>query len=240
MGLAPEHVDMIGFAATLSDVGKLALPDELLKKPGPLTDTERRALERHPLIGSEILDSLGADAVATWVRHHHERWDGAGYPGRLAGDRIPLGARILFAADAFEAMTRDQAWRPALTREEALAELARCAGTQFDPDVVAAFMAELASPVRPARGKRGRAGSAAQSGMLPCLRDGRALALRERSLERVDQHRARPARLDHVVDVAPLGGGVGVRELVLVVLDQLGAAGLGLGQPPRARGGRRC
>lgn len=150
MGLPPEHVDMIGFAATLSDVGKLALPDELLKKPGPLTDAERRALERHPLIGSEILDSLGADAVATWVRHHHERWDGAGYPGRLAGDRIPIGARILFVADAFEAMTTDQTWRPGLTREEAVAELERCAGTQFDPDVVAALVAEVGSPARPA------------------------------------------------------------------------------------------
>ncbi|MCC6222674.1 MAG: diguanylate cyclase [Thermoleophilia bacterium] len=144
MGLAPEHVDLIRVAATLSDVGKLALPDELLSKSGPLTETERRALERHPLIGSEILDSLGADAVATWVRHHHERWDGDGYPGRLAGERIPLGARILFVADAFEAMTSDQAWRPGLTCEEAVAELERCAGTQFDPEVVAAFAAELA------------------------------------------------------------------------------------------------
>lgn len=150
LGLAPEHVELIGVAATLSDVGKLALPDELLRKAGPLTDTERRALERHPQIGSEILDSLGADAVATWVRHHHERWDGAGYPGRLAGERIPIGARILFVADAFEAMTTDQTWRPGLTREEALAELERCAGTQFDPDVVAALLAELGLPARSA------------------------------------------------------------------------------------------
>jgi len=77
------------------------------------------------------------------VLHHHERWDGHGYPERLAGERIPLGARILFAADAYEAMTTDQGWSPRLSREEALRELERCAGTQFDPDVVAAFAAEL-------------------------------------------------------------------------------------------------
>jgi HD-GYP domain-containing protein (c-di-GMP phosphodiesterase class II) len=82
--------------------------------------------------------------VATWVRHHHERWDGRGYPERLAGERIPLGARILFVADAFDAMTTDQSWRPKLSVEEAVAELERCSGTQFDPAVVAALLAEFA------------------------------------------------------------------------------------------------
>jgi hypothetical protein len=143
MGLTPEQVELVRLAGMLNDVGKLALPDELLSKPGPLTDAERLALERHPQIGYQILDSLGADPVATWVLHHHERWDGRGYPERLAGERIPLGARILFVADAYEAMTSDQAWRPRLTGEEALRELERCAGTQFDPAVVAAFVAEL-------------------------------------------------------------------------------------------------
>ena len=90
-----------------------------------------------------MLESLGADPVATWIRHHHERWDGRGYPERLAGERIPLAARILFVADAFEAMTSTQAWRPKLTSNEALAELQRCSGTQFDPEVVAALAAEL-------------------------------------------------------------------------------------------------
>ena len=145
MGLAPEHVELIRVAGMLNDVGKLALPDELLRKAGPLTELERSTLERHPQIGFQILDSLGADPVATWVLHHHERWDGGGYPQRLAGERIPLGARILFVADAYEAMTSDQAWRPRLTEAEALLELQRCAGTQFDPQVVAAFAAELGS-----------------------------------------------------------------------------------------------
>jgi diguanylate cyclase (GGDEF)-like protein len=146
MGLTPEHVDLIRLAGMLHDVGKLALPDELLRKPGPLTESERRVVQRHPQIGHQILDSLGADSVATWVLHHHERWDGRGYPERLAGERIPLGARILFVADAYEAMTADQGWRSKLTPEEALLELERCAGTQFDPRVVAAFVAELGEP----------------------------------------------------------------------------------------------
>jgi diguanylate cyclase (GGDEF)-like protein len=145
MGFSSEHVELIRLAATLNDIGKVALPDELLTKPGPLTPEERRALERHPQIGYRILDSLGADPVATWVLHHHERWDGSGYPGRLAGEHIPLGSRILFVADAYEAMTTDQAWRDRLSPDAAIAELRRCAGTQFDPQVVEAFVAELES-----------------------------------------------------------------------------------------------
>ncbi len=143
MGLSPEHVELVHVAAALNDIGMLALPDELLSKPGPLTDAERRTVERHPEIGHRLLASLGADPLATWVLHHHERWDGAGYPQRLAGERIPLGSRILFVADAYEAMTTDQAWRTRLSPDDALAELERCAGTQFDPRVVEAFVAEL-------------------------------------------------------------------------------------------------
>jgi diguanylate cyclase (GGDEF)-like protein len=146
VGLPPDQIEQIRVAASLSDVGKLALPDELLSKPGPLTSEERLALERHPRIGYQILDSLGVDPVATWVLHHHERWDGNGYPERLAGERIPLAARILFVADAYEAMTTNQPWRARLTRIQALVELERCAGTQFDPGVVAAFCAELGAP----------------------------------------------------------------------------------------------
>lgn len=145
MGFTSEQVELIRVAASLNDIGKVALPDELLAKPGPLTADERRTLERHPQIGYRILDSLGADPVATWVLHHHERWDGTGYPGRLAGEHIPLGSRILFVTDAYEAMTTDQAWRDRLSPEAALAELRRCAGTQFDPRVVEAFLAELES-----------------------------------------------------------------------------------------------
>jgi HD-GYP domain-containing protein (c-di-GMP phosphodiesterase class II) len=143
MELPVEHVELVRLAGILSDVGKLALPDDVLRKPGPLTEHERLAMQRHPEIGSAMLESLGVDPVATWIRHHHERWDGRGYPERLAGEQIPLAARILFVADAFEAMTSVQAWRPRLSAKEALAELQRCSGTQFDPDVVSALAAEL-------------------------------------------------------------------------------------------------
>ena len=90
-----------------------------------------------------MLDSLGIDPVAEWILHHHERWDGTGYPDRLPGPEIPLGARIIFVVDAYDAMTSDRVYRGRLAREDALAELTRCAGTQFDPQVVAALAEEL-------------------------------------------------------------------------------------------------
>jgi HD-GYP domain-containing protein (c-di-GMP phosphodiesterase class II) len=100
-------------------------------------------LERHPQIGQNMLDPLGIEPVASWVLHHHERWDGDGYPGNLAGERIPIGARIIFAADSFDAMTSERVYRQALSFEEATEELRRCAGTQFDPVVVDALLDEL-------------------------------------------------------------------------------------------------
>ena len=100
-------------------------------------------LERHPQIGFRMLDSLGVDPVADLVMHHHERWDGAGYPDGLRGEEIPLGARIIFVTDAYDAMTSDRIYRPRRSSDAALAELRRCAGTQFDPGIVAAFTDEL-------------------------------------------------------------------------------------------------
>jgi diguanylate cyclase (GGDEF)-like protein len=143
MGLAQELVELTRLAASLHDLGKLAIPEEILRKPGPLTDAERLVLERHPQIGYRMLESLGVDPVADWVLHHHERWDGTGYPEGLAQGRIPLGARIIFVADAFDAMTNDRVYRSKLSVDDALAELERCAGTQFDPNVVAAAVTEL-------------------------------------------------------------------------------------------------
>jgi diguanylate cyclase (GGDEF)-like protein len=143
MGLSPEGVDLARLAGTLHDLGKLAIPEEVLRKPGPLDAAERLALQRHPQIGFRMLDSLDVEPVATWVRHHHERWDGSGYPDRLGGTEIPLGARILFVADAYDAMTTDRVYRGRLSHARALAELERCSGTQFDPDVIAAFKAEV-------------------------------------------------------------------------------------------------
>jgi len=106
-------------------------------------------LERHPQIGARMLESLGVEQVAEWVLHHHERWDGAGYPNRLAGDQIPFTARIIFVADAYDAMTSEHSYGERLTEQEALAELERCAGTQFDPAVVKALREELVPASEP-------------------------------------------------------------------------------------------
>ena len=146
MGLDGEAIELTRLAGSLHDLGKLAIPEEILRKPGPLNEAERLVLERHPQIGYRMLDSLGVEPVATWVLHHHERWDGNGYPERKSGGEIPLGARILFVADAYDAMTTDRVYRGRLSHDRAIAELERCAGTQFDPEVVAAFRAEFDQP----------------------------------------------------------------------------------------------
>lgn len=143
LGLDQEQVELTRLAASLHDLGKLAIPEEILRKPGPLTQPERLVLQRHPQIGHRMLESLGVDPVAEWVLHHHERWDGSGYPDRLRGEQIPLGARIIFVADAYDAMTSDRAYRGRLAPRAAVEELERCAGTQFDPAIVAAFASEL-------------------------------------------------------------------------------------------------
>jgi diguanylate cyclase (GGDEF)-like protein/putative nucleotidyltransferase with HDIG domain len=143
LGLDQEQIELARLAGSLHDLGKLAIPEEILRKPGPLTGPERLVLERHPQIGFRMLDSLGIEPVADWILHHHERWDGRGYPDRLPGNEIPLGARIIFVVDAYDAMTSDRVYRGRLTQADALAELERCAGTQFDPAVVAALAEEL-------------------------------------------------------------------------------------------------
>ena len=142
--LDEEQIELTRLAGSLHDLGKLGIPEEILRKPGPLTLTERRTLERHPLIGYRMLESLEVDPVADWVLRHHERWDGGGYPSGMPAERIPLSARIIFVADAYDAMISERVYRARLTDEEALAEFRRCSGTQFDPAVVAALEAELA------------------------------------------------------------------------------------------------
>jgi diguanylate cyclase (GGDEF)-like protein len=152
LGLDAEQVELTRLAASLHDLGKLAIPEEILRKAGTLTDSERLVLERHPQIGFRMLDSLGVDLIAHLVLHHHERWDGAGYPDGLSGEQIPLGSRIIFVTDAYDAMTSDRIYRPRRSSRAALAELERCAGSQFDPGIVAAFGEEIeeSSPLKAA------------------------------------------------------------------------------------------
>jgi diguanylate cyclase (GGDEF)-like protein len=143
LGADESQVELTRLAASLHDLGKLAIPEEILRKPGALNESERLVLQRHPQIGHRMLESLGVEPIAEWVLHHHERWDGDGYPNRLRGEEIPLGARIIFVADAYDAMTSERVYRRPLTPREALEELERCAGTQFDPVIVEAFSEEL-------------------------------------------------------------------------------------------------
>jgi diguanylate cyclase (GGDEF)-like protein len=143
LGLTPDRVKRIETAGILHDVGKIGLPDEILRKPGRLTKEEWRPLRRHPEIGARILaDDAFAD-IREWIVAHHERIDGRGYPRQLAGDDIPLEARIIAVADAYEAMIGQRVYCSARSPEAARGELLRCAGSQFDPMIVAAFVAAL-------------------------------------------------------------------------------------------------
>jgi putative nucleotidyltransferase with HDIG domain len=130
----------LDIAAHLHDIGKIGMPDSVLLKPGRLTPEEFAIIKTHPVIGFSIVNKVTSLAeVAQIILHHHERVDGQGYPNGLAGDAIPLGARIIAVCDAFDAMTSSRSYRACISGEQALAELWRCAGSQFDPDIVAAF-----------------------------------------------------------------------------------------------------
>jgi diguanylate cyclase (GGDEF)-like protein len=142
MGLDAEDLDVVVRAAELHDIGKVAVPDAVLHKPGPLDDAEWSFIRQHTIIGERIVGAAEAlRPVGRVVRASHERWDGAGYPDGLAGEAIPLGARIVFACDAWDAMTCDRGYRSALPAHEAAEELRANAGTQFDADVVVALLA---------------------------------------------------------------------------------------------------
>jgi diguanylate cyclase (GGDEF)-like protein len=140
LGLEAEQRDEIFRAAELHDVGKMAIPDAILSKPGPLDDQEWEFIRKHTLIGERIIAAAPALVpIARLVRSSHERWDGEGYPDRLQGEQIPLGSRIVAVCDAYQAMIGDRPYSVAMRPARALEELSDCAGTQFDPAVVAAL-----------------------------------------------------------------------------------------------------
>ncbi len=162
--MGPGEIAVLRNAAALHDVGKLAVPHEIIMKPGPLDDQELEFIRRHTLIGERIVAAAPSlEHVAPIVRASHERWDGCGYPDGLAGEAIPMAARIVFACDALGAIMQDRPYAPGRTLSEAIAELRRCAGTQFDPDVVAALIAVASRPdgLEIIAGRRAAAGPAA-------------------------------------------------------------------------------
>jgi diguanylate cyclase (GGDEF)-like protein/putative nucleotidyltransferase with HDIG domain len=143
LGMDTDDIEQLRLAGLLHDVGKIGVPDAILQKPGGLTDDEYAQMQEHSTLGHSIVAAAGLVEESTWVRHHHERLDGRGYPDQLAGEDIPLQSRIIFVADAFEAITSDRPYRRGRPVEEALAELERCAGTQFDEACVSALIRAL-------------------------------------------------------------------------------------------------
>jgi len=144
LGLDAGEIERIGAAALLHDIGKVAIPDHILNKPAQLDDDEWVLMREHPVIGERILRAIpGMGAVARIVRHEHERYDGGGYPDGIKGEQIPIGSRIILACDTYHAMTSDRPYRSRMAHADAIRELVRCAGTQFDPRVTEALIGYL-------------------------------------------------------------------------------------------------
>jgi HD-GYP domain-containing protein (c-di-GMP phosphodiesterase class II) len=144
LGLAADFLFELELVAILHDIGKLAVPAEILDLARPLNSRERAVVRSHTIRGAEILAEIsGLAHLAPLVRSSHERWDGTGYPDRVAGPRIPLAARVVFTVDSYDAMTNDRPYRRALARGEARRRIAAAAGSAFDPDVVRALLAAV-------------------------------------------------------------------------------------------------
>ena len=143
LGWTPRAIQQLEEATYLHDIGKIAVADRVLLKTGTLTEEEWALMKQHPVISAEIIEALLDDGCVAGVRHHHERWDGGGYPDGLAGEGIPLIARLLCLVDSYDAMSSRRVYRPALTYEECVAEIRECCGTQFDPGMVEPFLRVL-------------------------------------------------------------------------------------------------
>jgi diguanylate cyclase (GGDEF)-like protein len=143
LGLDDDLAEQLKLAGRLHDLGKIAIADRVLQKPGPLTPQEERQLAHHPELGASLLDGMDIRPVDVWIRHHHEHWDGSGYPHGLVAEEIPFGSRVILVADAYDAITTERSYRAASTPWEAVEELRRKAGIQFDPAIVSALEAHL-------------------------------------------------------------------------------------------------
>jgi putative nucleotidyltransferase with HDIG domain len=143
LGLSEARVGRVRLAGLMHDIGKVGVPDSILQKPSTLSDDEFDVIKRHPELGAQMLDHPSLADVGKWVGAHHEQPDGRGYPRGLSGEQIPLEARILAVADAYEAMTSDRSYRSSLDHAAAKRELERCAGAQFDARVVHALISLL-------------------------------------------------------------------------------------------------
>jgi diguanylate cyclase (GGDEF)-like protein len=155
LALSPERISRIRLAGLLHDVGKIGVPDAILNKPARLSEGESAEMQRHATLGGDIVAAADLAEESEWIRHHHERFDGTGYPDRLSGTMIPLESRIILAADAYEAMTSNRSYRKAPGHQFAISELRRHAGSQFDPEAVAALCAALERRARhPTAGQR--------------------------------------------------------------------------------------
>ena len=144
LGVSHEDLELLEYVGILHDVGKLGVRDAVLKKPGLLTAAEYEEIKQHPMLGAQIVGGINLlGKGSAWIRHHHERYDGTGFPGGLAGEDIPLGARIVTVADAYDAMLSARSYKPDFTPERARQELVDCSGTQFDPVVVEALLSTI-------------------------------------------------------------------------------------------------
>ena len=265
LGVADDELDELRFGAIFHDIGKIAVPDEILRKPEPLTPNERALMERHTVVGAEILEPIPTlGSVRALVRHSHERWDGTGYPDGLAGESIPLGSRVIAVVDAWHAMVTDRPYRDALPDEAAELELRANSGSQFDPVVVDAFLdgarphgsrltarAPVRRPVRIAlaadRHRPAAARAAAPLGPVDRTRPPAPLERDPHDLLALGEHHARPRPASSSSD-APPRADPGVEEGA--VADRVADPGddrlveqrladLRARRPPRAAGGPR-
>ncbi len=146
MGLSGEMLDLLGAGALLHDVGKVCIPDAILRKPGPLTCDEYETMKSHAALGAKILSRAGLPEAVLIAKYHHKRFDGEGYPDGLKGEEIPLVARIVCVTDAVDSIVRDKVYQRGVSRRAARSEIVRNSGTQFDPKIVAALAEILRGP----------------------------------------------------------------------------------------------